>query len=66
MRTDPVVSVICLLLAPVADELMKLGCQDETGVTHAGTFHFKFMFDSLKLKSQRINFQHNHRRQKDV
>ena len=46
MRTDPVVSVICLLLAPVADELMKLGCQDETGVTHAGTFHFKFMFDS--------------------
>ena len=50
MRTDPVVSIIYLLLAPVAllapVELMKLGCQGDTGVTHAGTFHFKFVFDS--------------------
>ena len=46
MRTEPVVSIIYLLLAPDADELMKLGCQGVTGVTHAGTFHFKFMFDS--------------------
>ena len=40
----PVVSVIHLFLTPVADKLMKLGCQGVTRVTHAPTFHLKFMF----------------------
>ena len=40
----PVVSVIHLFLTPVADKLMKLGCQGVMRVTHAPTFHLKFMF----------------------
>ena len=41
----PVVSVIHLFLTPVADKLMKLGCDKlgDTRVTHAPTFHLKFM-----------------------
>ena len=54
----PVVSVIHLFLTPVADKLMKLGCQGVTRVTHARKFHLKFMLVVIQ--------ESNHRQQKDV
>ena len=46
MRTDLVVYIIYLLLAPVADELMKLGCQGDTGVTQVVTQESKNQFST--------------------
>ena len=62
MRTDPVVSVIYLLLAPVADELMKLGCQDVPSCTvrfpkhiFMPSLYFFQIWQILKFGEEQIN-----------
>ena len=63
--TGSVVSVNHLFLTPVAYQLMKLGCQGVTRVTHAPTFHFKVAGTSF-LAGELVILMRHARRKREI